>query len=245
MKRILAGPNAVIEALNGAPGRIGMVCAAEGMRSQTLHRIEKEAKRARVAYETLPRASVDALARGLNHQGVVAVADEYPYSNLDSIIDRAAQHPHPLLVVLDQVQDPHNLGAIARSAQAFGANGVIITKDRSAAITPAAVRASAGATELLPIARIVNLVRAIETLKQRGYRVYGTRMDQPTTLTEIDWTGSTALVLGNEGRGLRRLTVEHCDALFAISMPGRFDSLNVSSAAAVSLHEAARQRFGV
>ena len=150
--------------------------------------------------------------------------------------------PAALIVALDQVQDPHNLGAVARSAEAAGADGLVIPGRRSASVTPAAAKASAGAVEHLPIARVSNLAEYLARAKDEGAWVYGADADAPTTYTATDLTGKVVLVLGSEGSGLRRLVAERCDGLISIPLRGRVGSLNVSAAAAALLFEAVRQR---
>jgi 23S rRNA (guanosine2251-2'-O)-methyltransferase len=242
MKRILAGPHAVTEALRAAPGAIELVCLADSLRSLTTKGIEDLARRFRVDCEVMPKESLDALAGKLPHQGVIAITGEYSYVDLHTLLELAETHANPQLVVLDQIQDPRNLGAILRCAHAFGASGVILPKDRAAKITAAAVRTSAGASELIKVCRITNLARTLDELKEAGYRIYGADAGATDNLSAMGWSGRTALVMGSEGRGLRRLTAEHCDRLFKIPMVTAFDSLNVSAAAAISLYEASKQR---
>jgi 23S rRNA (guanosine2251-2'-O)-methyltransferase len=242
MKRILAGPNAVIEALEAEPRAINAIWLSSGLRKATARRISELADRARIPCIESPRETLDATAKGLNHQGVVAITGSYPYLDLDGLIAATAAIDAPLLVVLDQIQDPGNLGAIIRSSHALGAAGMILTRDRSAAVSPGAVRSSAGASELLRIARVGNLARCLERLADERYRIYGAAGEAATTLDLLDWHGPVALVLGNEGRGLRRLTRERCDELFAIPLAHEFDSLNVSAAAAIALYRAAQCR---
>jgi 23S rRNA (guanosine2251-2'-O)-methyltransferase len=242
LKRVITGPNAVSEALQAAPGAVGLVCVAEGLVPTTAARLQDLARRQQVPVDVLPREQLDRLARGLTHQGVVALTGDYPYADLGGLLDGLADRPEALLVVLDQVQDPGNLGAIVRSAHALGADGMVITRNRSAPVTAGAVRSSAGATELTRIARVTNLARAIEDLKGQGFRILGAEADAAQPVDRVDWHGRVALILGNEAKGLRRLTRDHCDALFAIPLAREFDSLGVSAAAAICLFEAARVR---
>jgi len=242
MKRIVAGPNAVIEALRAKPGAFEVVYLADGIRSSSARRVETIAGRARVTCETIPRGALDSMADKLNHQGVVGITGSFPYLDLAGLLDFASRLDEPLLVVLDQVQDPGNLGAIIRSAHALGAAGLILTRNRSAPVSLGAVKSSVGASELTRIARVTNLARCLDELRDAGYRVYGATGDGATNLDEIDWSGPCALVLGNESRGMRRLTREHCDQLFAIPLAADFDSLNVSAAAAVALYAASCSR---
>jgi 23S rRNA (guanosine2251-2'-O)-methyltransferase len=189
--------------------------------------------------EELPARELSRLAGSPDHQGIVAEVDPYPYADAGVLLE----DPGALVVALDQVQDPRNLGAICRSAEAAGATGVVIPERRSAAVTGAACKASAGAVEHLPIARVRNLAEWLTgDAKQAGAWVYGAEADAPTPYWEPDLTGKVALVLGSEGRGVRRRVAEACDLLVSIPIGGRADSLNVSAAAAVLLFEAARQR---
>ena len=244
MKRVIAGPHAVIEALRASPGAFEIVYLADGVRSSSSRRVETVAKRARVPYEFIPRSALDEMADKLNHQGVVGITGAYPYLDLNGLLEAASKVESPLLVVLDQVQDPGNLGAIIRSAHALGAAGLILTRNRSASVTRGAVRSSAGASELVRIARVTNLARCLDSLREADYRVLGAAGDAGTPLVEIDWRGPCAMVLGNESRGLRRLTREHCDQLFSIPLAAEFDSLNVSASAAIALYAASLSRPG-
>jgi 23S rRNA (guanosine2251-2'-O)-methyltransferase len=168
---------------------------------------------------------------------VAAQVGPYPYVELEDLLAT----PDPLVVVLDGVTDPHNLGAVLRVAEGAGASGVVIPKDRAAGVTAAAVKASAGASEHVPIARVINLRRAIDRMKEAGLWVYAAEVGG-TPYTELDLTGPVGLVLGSEGRGMRRLVREGCDGAVSIPMLGAVGSLNVSVAAAVLLYEARRQR---
>ena len=190
-----------------------------------------------VSVKEVPRARVNDLARGRAHQGVVARVGSYPYSGLTELL----AIPATLLVVLDGVTDPRNLGAVLRAADGVGAGGVVITKDRAVDVTAAAVKASAGASEHVAVARETNLRRAIDRIKRAGVWVYAAEAGG-TTYTEMDLTGPIALVLGSEGRGIRRLVRDSCDGALSIPMFGAVRSLNVSVAAAVLLYEARRQR---
>ena len=178
------------------------------------------------------------LAGSPDHQGIVAEVDPFPYTDPASVLERE----DALVVALDQIQDPRNLGAICRSAEAAGANGVVICERRSAAVTPAACKTSAGAVEHLPIARVGNLSDWLLTAKQDGAWVYGADAESETAYTEADFTGKVVLVVGSEGEGLRQRVAGCCDVLVAIPVTGLVGSLNVASAASVLLFEAVRQR---
>ncbi len=244
MKRHLCGVHAVREALNGHPRDLAVVYVSEQPTRGPLTEISTLAQAARITLEVRTSAELDALAAGVRHQGVVAIAaGDYPYVDLDTVMARAkARSPSPLLVALDEVTDPHNLGAIVRSTVALGGDGVITLKDRAAPVTPVVVRASAGATEHASIARVVNLSRALETLSQRGFRTVGLDAEGSADLEAVDLTGPVALVVGSEGYGLRRLVRERCDVLARIPLGGPVASLNASVAAAIAIYEVTRQR---
>ena len=189
----------------------------------------------------LDERELTALAGSPDHQGIVAEVDSYPYADAGALLEA----PDALVLALDQVQDPRNLGAIARSAEAAGAGGVVIPSRRSASVTPAACKASAGAVEHLPIARVTNLADWLAGAKDAGAWVYGAEAGAPAPHAQADLTGKVVLVLGAEGKGLRRRVADTCDLLVSIPVRGRVASLNVSAAAAVLLFEALRQRGAV
>jgi 23S rRNA (guanosine2251-2'-O)-methyltransferase len=186
-------------------------------------------------------SDIRSLAGSAHHQGVAARAGPFPYETLESILSRDPKGSQ-ILVMLDSVQDPNNVGSILRSAECLGAVGVVIAKDRAAGITPAVEKASAGASAHLAIARVVNLVRAIEQVKQESFWVYGADASATDTCYQVDLKGNVAFVLGSEEAGLRRLVRESCDCCVRIPMAGRIDSLNVAQTAAILLAESMRQR---
>ncbi len=188
--------------------------------------------------DDLPPAELTRLAGSPDHQGVVAEVDPYPYADPLELLRR----PDALVVALDQVQDPRNLGAVCRSAEAAGATGLVVPSRRAAAVTAVACKASAGAVEHLAVARVPNLADWLGAAKEAGAWVYGAESGAATPYRSADLTGKVVLVLGSEGRGLRRRVAQSCDLLVSIPLRGRVESLNVSAAAAVLLFEAARQR---
>ena len=189
------------------------------------------------------RKRLDQLFPGKNHQGVYASVAEAAYVEWEEILERArAKGEAPLVLVLDELEDPHNLGAIIRTAECAGAHGVIIPKRRSVGLTAVVGKASAGALEYLPVARVANLVSAIRELQKAGVWVFGTAADGDTALYQADLKGPAAIVIGNEGDGMSRLVAEACDFKVSIPMRGRISSLNASNAAAILLYEAVRQR---
>ncbi len=241
-KRILAGPHAVIEALRTRPEGVAAVYWGGAGSLRKRHReVAELARRAGVHCEQRETAELGLLAEGLRHQGVLAIAGDYRYLDLDTLI-RTQAHP-PLLVALDQITDPRNFGAILRSAVALGADGVITHKDRACPVTSAVVRASAGATEYARVARVTNLARALSALREQGLQVVGLDAAAPVELAALPYPqGGRVLVMGSEGKGLRRLVRENCDLLARVLAPGPIASLNASVAAGVALYESARAR---
>ncbi|WP_242394041.1 23S rRNA (guanosine(2251)-2'-O)-methyltransferase RlmB [Anaeromyxobacter oryzisoli] len=242
--RIVYGMNPVRELLRaGGEGVSELWLAAGGSRGAAFAELERLGRGARAKVRAAPRQKLDRLAGTDRHQGVVAVVAEFVYSELDEILEAARASGRPaLLVVLDGVEDPHNLGAIIRSAHALGAHGVVIPKDRAVGVTPAVAKASAGAVERCRIARVTNVSKALEALGEAGVWSVALAMDGERPLGEVDLTGPTALVLGSEGEGIRPLVRRTCDLSAAIPMGGELDSLSVSASAAIALYEASRQR---
>ncbi|MFO0647140.1 MAG: 23S rRNA (guanosine(2251)-2'-O)-methyltransferase RlmB [Polyangiales bacterium] len=244
MKRHLCGVHAVREALASHARDLAVIYLVDDSPRGPHAELATLARNARVSVEVRSAAELDALAGPVRHQGIVAVAaGDYPYIDLDALLSKARKRgPSPLIVALDEVTDPHNLGAIVRSVVALGADGVITLKDRAAPVTPVVVRASAGATEHAAIARVVNLSRALETLSRADVRTVGLDAEGTADLEAVDLTGPIALVVGSEGSGLRRLVRERCDVLARIPLGGPVASLNASVAAAIAIYEVTRQR---
>ena len=240
-ENLLEGRNALTEAL--AAGRaIDKVYLAEGNTDRALARLAAMAKQAGAVVVETDRRKLDQLSATGAHQGVIAVVAAHDYSSVDDIFARAAEKGEPPLIVLcDELSDPHNLGAIIRTAECAGAHGVIIPK-RSVGLTAVVGKASAGALEYMPVARVSNLVNTIKELKERGVWVCGTAADGDTSLYRADLKGPTAIVIGSEGDGMSRLVAESCDYKVSIPMRGSISSLNASAAAAILLYEAVRQR---
>ena len=238
----LLGFHAIQAALERAPRQVRHVLVAAEARNPRLDAVLDAASSAGIRVSRRPRAELDRLAQGERHQDLIA---EFEPDNLhgEKALDELLANcsGHPFVLILDGVQDPHNLGACLRSAEAAGVDFVIIPKDRSAPLSAAARRAAAGAAELLPILIATNLARVLRQLKQAGVWLAGTTDAATQTLYETDLTGPLGLVMGSEGQGMRRLTEEHCDYLVKIPMHGRVDSLNVSTATAVCLFEIVRQ----
>lgn len=235
----MAGRRAVVEALRARPESLEAVWVDAGERGG-LREVVSAAREARVRIEERSAAELDEAAGGLRHQGAIAVvAGEFVYAELEAIL--AARPPHAVLVLLDEVTDPHNFGAIVRSAVALGASGVVTLRHRACPVTPVVVRASAGATEHARIARVTNLARTIEDLRERGIVVVGLDMDGDLDVADLEVPAAgLALVVGSEGRGLRRLVREKCERVASIAMAGPIASLNASVAAGIALHHAVR-----
>jgi 23S rRNA (guanosine2251-2'-O)-methyltransferase len=239
---VLYGLHPVEEALRAGSRRFDHVCIARERHDQKLQRIIDACRDAGVRLRFEPREHLTRLAKTAGHQGVVAVVRAKATLELEDLLDAPANGKHRLFLALDGVEDPQNLGALLRSADGVGADGVILTERRSAPLSPVAMKASAGAAEHVPIARVVNLSRALEQMKERNLWCVG--LDERGTLSydEFDFTSNTVIVLGREGAGLHDLVKRHCDHLLRIPMAGKVASLNVSIAGAVVLYEAARQR---
>jgi 23S rRNA (guanosine2251-2'-O)-methyltransferase len=237
---IIYGQHAVASLLDTAPQRVLEVWLQDGRDNRLSRRLHARYASGAIALHVLPRARLDALLGDVRHQGVAVRAARGEAVDLDRLL--AGVGPHTLLVLLDGVQDPRNLGAVLRSADGAGAGAVIVPRSRGVALTPAARKTASGAADSVPVVEVANLARAMSALTAVGVRLLGTADDAPRSVFETDLTGPLALVLGAEDAGLRRLTRERCDALMQIPMHGRVASLNVAVAAGVCLYEALRQR---
>jgi 23S rRNA (guanosine2251-2'-O)-methyltransferase len=230
----------VLEALRSGGRRIERILVADSARHERLREVLEAARRAGVAVRREPRAALDRLSNNANHQGVIAIGAAASYTDESQILTEIM--PETTLVLLDGVEDPHNLGAIIRTAECSGASAVVIPERRAAHITEVVAKTSAGATEYLPIVRVTNLATFIEQLKRRNVWVVGVEQSGEMNYTDYDYAGAVALVFGGEGHGLHRLVRERCDVVVSIPMRGRISSLNVSVAVGVVLFEAMRQR---
>ena len=238
----IEGRNAVIEALR-AGRAIDKIYIAKGEVDQTLGHIASKARGQGVVVVETDRRKLDQMSQTRAHQGVVAVCAVKEYCTVQDILAIAAEREEaPFVVVCDEISDPHNLGAIIRSAECVGAHGVVIPKRRSAGLTAVVGKAAAGAVEHMAIARVPNLSAALEELKKAGLWVYGAAAEGSSALWKTDLTGPVALVIGSEGDGMSRLVREHCDVILSIPLKGQISSLNASAAAAVLMYEILRQR---
>ena len=239
----LEGRNALTEALKS--GRtIDKVFVAAGDTDKALARLSAMAKDAGAVVVSTDRRKLDMMSPTGAHQGIMAQVAAHEYATVDQILQRAEDRGEaPLIVLCDELTDPHNLGAIMRTAECAGAHGVIIPKRRSVGLTAVVSKTSAGAVEYMPVARVSNMANTINDLKKRGVWVFGTAAEAKTDIYHADLKGAAAIVIGNEGQGMSRLVADSCDVLVSIPMKGEISSLNASAAAAILLYEAVRQRI--
>lgn len=240
----------VLEALNSGKGRVQKIIAADGLTHDRFERISRAARAQGIPLQKVPRKALSRYtdSEDVNHQGIVAFVNSTSadYAKADDLLDeigaKVSTDEKPLVVVLDGVEDPHNLGAILRTVECAGADGVFIPERRAVGLTDVVAKSSAGASEHVKVAQITNINRLIEELKAQNIWVVGTSADAKMDYTEWDWKQPSALVMGGEGKGLHRLVAENCDVLVKIPLLGKIESLNVSVATGVVLYEAVRQR---
>jgi len=237
---LIYGINPVAEALRSDRCRIREVWVAQGRSSRGLEGIISMAQSQGVPCRKAERSQLDSLTKGAPHQGVVGSIDYFNYADLDEVLQR--EEGEPFLLVLDGIEDPRNLGALIRTADACGAWGVIIPKDRAAGITPAVAKGSAGAVFHIPVVRVVNISATLRRIKERGMWVIGAAAEAQTEIYARDLTVPLAVVIGGEGRGMRPLVKKECDLLASIPMRGKINSLNASVAGSIILYEVIRQR---
>ena len=239
----IEGRNALTEALK-AGRAIDKVFVAEGNTDRSLQRLAAQAQEAGAVIVPVDRRKLDQMSTTRSHQGVIALVAAHDYCSIDDILEEAASRgQNALIVICDELSDPHNLGAIMRSAECAGAHGVIIPKRRSVGLTATVAKASAGAIEYMKVARVTNINNAINTLKEKGVWIFGAAGEGSVPMYKADLTGPAAIVIGNEGDGLSQLVRKNCDMLVHIPMSGSISSLNASAAASILLYEAVRQRL--
>ena len=240
---LIEGRNAVIEALRAGTS-IDKIYLQKGETDRTLGHIASTAREKGIVVVDADKRKLDFMSRTHAHQGVIALASVREYVSVADILNAAREKGEaPLIVVCDEISDPHNLGAIIRTAECAGAHGVIIPKRRSAGLTSVVGKTSAGAVSYVPVARVPNIAALLKELQKEGVWVFGTAAEGTTTLYDADLKGPAAIVIGSEGDGMTRLVREGCDFLLSIPMKGRISSLNASAAAAILLYEAVRQRL--
>ena len=240
---LIEGRNAVIEALRAGTS-IDKIYLQKGETDRTLGHIASTARENGIVVVDADKRKLDFMSRTHAHQGVIALASVREYVSVADILNAAREKGEaPLIVVCDEVSDPHNLGAIIRTAECAGAHGVIIPKRRSAGLTSVVGKTSAGAVSYVPVARVPNIAALLKELQKEGVWVFGAAAEGTTTLYDADLKGPAAIVIGSEGDGMTRLVREGCDFLLSIPMKGKISSLNASAAAAILLYEAVRQRL--
>jgi len=237
----------ILEALRSGKRNVEQITIADGAQINRLRDLLHLAKEQGIIINRVPKNTLAKFVEpGANHQGVVATIAAAKYANADELLENLTAKidsgDEPLAVVLDGVEDPRNLGAIARTAECAGAHGIFLPERRAVGLTETVAKTAAGALEYLPVAKVVNLNRLLEDLKERGIWIVGTSAQAKMSYSDWDWTIPSAVVLGGEGKGLHRLVEENCDALVKIPLSGKIESLNVSVAAGVILYEARRQR---
>ncbi|HQL00790.1 MAG TPA: 23S rRNA (guanosine(2251)-2'-O)-methyltransferase RlmB [Smithellaceae bacterium] len=232
------GINPLLTLLSRPDCPLERVVIADGRTGPALQKIIAAARQKNIPLDYRSRTELDRLTGHTRHQGVAGLQKSFAYADLDDVVRN--RHPSAaadLIVVLDGIVDPQNLGSVIRSAQGFGANGVVVPKDRAAGVTPAALKASAGSAGKLPVARVTNVVSALKDLKERGFWVYGTDVRQGQSLRQMDFSGPVVLIMGGESSGMRPLVKKQCDYLINIPTTGELESLNVSVAAGIVLFE--------
>ena len=240
---VIEGRNAVIEALRAGTA-IDKIYLAKGDTDSALGHIANTARANGVVVVNADRRKLDEMSRTHAHQGVIAVAAVREYASIEDIFQRAEEQGEaPLIVLCDELSDPHNLGAVIRTAECAGAHGVVIPKRRSAGLTAIVAKTSAGAVSHIPVARVPNLTALMKELQKRGVWIFGAEMNGTTCVYVADLKGPAAIVIGSEGSGMSRLVAETCDFTVSIPMKGKINSLNASAAAAILLYEAVRQRL--
>ncbi|WP_010279537.1 23S rRNA (guanosine(2251)-2'-O)-methyltransferase RlmB [Paenibacillus senegalensis] len=241
----IAGKHSVLEAIK-AGRAIHKIWVADNAQKHFIQPVLNEAKASGIVVQAANRRKLDQLVSGVQNQGVVAQIAAYDYATPEDVLDHARRKEQaPLILILDEIEDPHNLGAILRTADCTGVHGVIIPKRRSAGLTATVSKISAGAVEYVPVAKVTNLVQTIDWLKEQGVWIAGADGSAQQTVFEADLTMPLAIVIGNEGKGIGRLVKEHCDFLVKLPMMGSIQSLNASVAASVLAYEALRQRMNL
>lgn len=240
---LIEGRNAVIEALK-SDRTIEYILVTTGNTTGSINKIFGIAKEKGIVIKEVDRKKLDSMSVTGSHQGVIAVVTPYKYCEIEEIIQYAEEKSEkPFVLVLDEIEDPHNLGSIIRTAEICGVHGIIIPKRRNVGITPTVYKTSAGAIEHMKIAKVANINNAVDKLKENGIWVYGADMDGESYCHQTDFTGAVALIIGSEGRGISKLTKEKCDMLVKIPMTGKITSLNASVAAGIMMYEVLKQKM--
>ncbi len=238
---LIVGRKPVLEAINSGE-ELEQIYLLYGQKGNIIDAIRVAAKKRGIKINQIPLEKFRTLIQNTNAQGIAAIKPAYKFHSLDDIISESKSSSNPLILILDSIQDTHNVGAILRTAECSGVNGIIVTKHNSAPINATVVKTSAGATEHVKIAQVNNLANTIKVLKESGFWIVGSSLDNAKLYTEVDFTIPIALIVGNEEKGIRKLTADKCDFLVKIPMAGKLQSLNVSVATGILLFEVMRQR---
>jgi len=242
--QVIYGINPIMEMLQGRAKSVKQIVVAGTRGGENVQAILRLAARAGIPVEYRDRVYLEKLAGTGDHQGVICLCKDFEYADLDAVIrNRREPFRDGLIVLLDGITDPQNLGSLLRTAQCFAVNGIVIPQDRAAPVTPSVIKASAGAALHLPVARVVNLANTLDQLKKEGYWTYAAETRTGSALDKVDFEGPVVLVMGSEGEGIRPLVRKKCDFLVSIPLSGTFDSLNVSVAAGILLHHIMRKRI--
>lgn len=240
---LIIGRNAVMEALK-SDKTIEALYVTKGQREGSINAILSLAKENRVVIKEVDKKKLDSMSNGEVHQGAIAVITPYKYFEVKDILDAAKEKGEsPFIVILDELEDPHNLGSIIRTAETCGVNGIIIPKRRNVGVTPTVYKSSVGAVEHVKIAKVTNINATIDELKEEGIWVYGADIEGKEYSYEVDFSGPCALIIGSEGRGISKLTLKKCDKLVKIPMIGRINSLNASVAGGIMMYEVLKGRL--
>ncbi len=243
LEDIVIGRNAVIETLNG-DRTVETLYISNNKLEGSISKIINIAKDKKILIKEVDRRKLDSMCGGEVHQGVIAKVSPYKYSEVSDILDFANEKGEaPFIVILDEVEDPHNLGSIVRTAELFGVHGIIIPRRRSASVTSTVYKSSVGAIEHVKVAKVTNLNSVIDNLKEKGIWVYGADIRATEYSYQVDFSGPCALIIGNEGRGISKLTVQKCDKLIKIPMVGKINSLNASVAGGIMMYEVLKGRL--
>ena len=238
---LIVGRKPVLEAINSGD-ELEQIYLLYGQKGNIIDAIRVAAKKRGIKINQIPLEKFRTLIQNTNAQGIAAIKPAYKFHSLEDIISEVKSSSDPLILILDSIQDTHNVGAILRTAECSGVNGIIVTKHNSAPINATVVKTSAGATEHVKITQVNNLANTIKVLKENGFWIFGSSLDNAKQYTEVDFTIPVALIVGNEEKGIRKLTADKCDFLVKIPMAGKLQSLNVSVATGILLFEVMRQR---
>lgn len=240
----IVGRNPVLESLKNNR-EVEKILISKGQLKGSVNKIVGMAKDKRIPIQYVDKKRLDTISKGNTHQGVAALVTPYTYVSIDDILNKAKSlEEDPFIIVLDEIEDPHNLGSIIRTAECGGVHGIIIPKRRSATVTQTVVKSSAGAVEHMLIAKVTNITDTLKELKEKGLWVYGADIEGEEYYFQRDFNGPKVLVIGNEGKGISRLVKENCDFLMKIPMLGKISSLNASNAASILIYEVVRERYG-